>query len=119
MASLLFIIALLSATLGCACLALAQSKPWKAVYGARAPKRRNGAVFIYTGYGLIGLSFLFSLARDSFEMAALLWPLALAAGAGAVTLVLTYAPSLLKPLGAMLDRLPDRFPATSKDAADE
>lgn len=114
MAGLLVILIMLSATLGCACLALAQSKPWRAVYGKGAPERRNGAVFLYAGYGLLGLSFLFSIVRDALEMAALLWPLALAAGAGGVTLILAYAPWMLKPLGTVLDRVPDVIRAAGK-----
>ena len=117
MAGFLVILVIVTATLGCACLALAQSKPWKAVYGRRAPERRNSSVFLYAGYGLLGASFLFSLARDTFEMAVLLWPLALALGAGAVTLILTYVPSMLKPLGTALDRVPDLYRAADKGEA--
>lgn len=106
MSAVLAVLVIVSAIFGCACLALAQTKPWKSVYGAGVA-RRNDRTFLCTGYGLLALSFLFALARETFEMAVLLWPLALAVGAGAVTLTLTYAPEALKPLGAALNRVPD------------
>ncbi|MEO1407698.1 MAG: DUF3325 family protein, partial [Pseudomonadota bacterium] len=78
MAALLLILIVAVTTAGCVCLALAQTKPWTAVYGRTGPKRQNGRNFLIVGYGLLGLSLVLSIFRETVEMALLLWPLIMA-----------------------------------------
>ncbi|MEM6899997.1 MAG: DUF3325 domain-containing protein [Pseudomonadota bacterium] len=92
-------------TAGCACLALAQAKPWMAVYGRTGPKRQNGRNFLLIGYSLLGFSLMLSILRETVEMAFLLWPLTLALTGTAVIMALSYRPEWFTRPGLWIDGL--------------
>lgn len=88
---LLLALAVLAALIGCAWLALSQSRHWRTVIGVG----KAHAVTRPVGWGLIGLSLIFCAARDGASFAALLWPLLLAGAAFTVAMTLAYNPRTL------------------------
>ena len=91
---LLLAVAAICAFIGCACLALSQPRNWRTVMGKGQAHQATRP----TGWGLVGLSLIFCVARDGGSFAALLWPLLLAGAAFLVAMVLTYRSRWLKPV---------------------
>lgn len=92
--SLLFAAAF--AFLGCASLALSQSRNWRAVTGATLLTSTQRTVRL-TGWVLLIAALALCIARDGVGFAALTWPLLFAAGAFVVAMILSFRPRLLKP----------------------
>ena len=82
--------------LGCIFLCLVQRKPREAVFGRRTKIKLRHNALLFAGYGCLALSAIIFLQIETLEFTALLWPLGLALGAGAVAMLLTYRPHGLR-----------------------
>lgn len=98
MKALLLAAALASATLGLAWLALAMEPHWQQVKGDATPGHGTVRALRVLGALAIVASLLLCLRADHVTMAALVWVLALAAGALVVALTLAWRPRWLAPL---------------------
>lgn len=95
-----FSLAWVAMLLGCVCLALSQSRHWRAAGGAEPrPRFLKPAGLVASGCGL-----LVCVAGDGGSFAALLWPLLFAAAALLTALLLTYRVYWLGPVVRLLRR---------------
>lgn len=99
-AALLLSLALLAATAGFGWLALAMDAHWQQVRGAPQVPLRTQRVLRALGAGALAASLALCLAADHPTMAALVWVMALAAGALVVAFMLSWRPRWLAPLAA-------------------
>ena len=90
--------------LGCALLALSQSRNWRKVSG---DSKTDPLRSVRAGWALVMLALLPCVLRDGGSFAALLWPLLFACGAMTTALLLTYKPQWLRPL-ARISQAPRR-----------
>ncbi|MEM6898552.1 MAG: DUF3325 domain-containing protein [Pseudomonadota bacterium] len=93
-AALLLGSAALAAVLGCSWLSLSQPRHWRTVIGVGKAHPLTRPL----GWGLIGLSWIFCMARDGASFAALLWPLLIAGAALIVAMTLAYRPRVLSSI---------------------
>lgn len=101
LAFLLLALALAAACVGGAALALSQARNWRSVVPAPHTKAVARAAHV-SGWSFWLVSLAACVARDGWGFAALLWPLALAAGASCIALVLAFRPGWMRPLAAVL-----------------
>ncbi|MEM0985100.1 MAG: DUF3325 domain-containing protein [Pseudomonadota bacterium] len=99
--ALFLFLAALTAIIGCALLALSQSRNWREVIGGKPPEL-TPRLAKWTGWIFIFASLVFCVLRDGGSFAAILWPLLFAVGALSVAMLLAYRPSCLKPVSAIL-----------------
>lgn len=99
--ALLLVAALATCVIGFGWLALAMDAHWAQVRGAQSPPApaTQRKLRVLGAAALFG-SLLLCLRADHASMAALVWIMALAAGALAVAFTLTWRPRLLAPLVA-------------------
>lgn len=99
--------ALVCSGLGLAWLALAMDVQWQQVFGPRPQSR--GTVVILRGLAVLALagSLALCLRADHASMAALVWPMSLAAAALVVIFTLSWRPRWLAPLAGWT-RAPER-----------
>jgi hypothetical protein len=91
--------AFLCATAGLAWLALAMETHWQQVVrGPRPPTRRAVIILRMLGASALAVSLALCLGADHGSMAALVWVMALAAGALVVAFTLAWRPRTLAPL---------------------
>ena len=98
--AVLLSVAVLCSVLGFACLALAMDVHWEQVRGPHAAA--PGTTRTLRVLGVVGLvaSLAICLVADHASIAALVWVMALAAGALVVAFTLSWRPRLLAPLVA-------------------
>ncbi|MFN4039228.1 MAG: DUF3325 domain-containing protein [Erythrobacter sp.] len=99
----LMVFALMSNFCGCALLALSQARHWQAVSQSAASPPR---ALRKAGWGFLLASLVFCIARDGPSFAILFWPLLAMLSALGVASLLTWRPTILRPLAWLL-RLPD------------
>lgn len=99
--------ALVCSGLGLAWLALAMDVHWQQVFGPRPQSRRT--VVILRGLAVLALagSLALCLRADRASIAALVWPMSLAAAALVVIFTLSWRPRCLAPLAGWT-RAPER-----------
>lgn len=104
MQALLLAVALLCSVLGFAWLAMAMEVHWAQVRGEALPPAGVRRVLRVAGGAALAASLVSCLRADHASMAALVWVMALAAGALPVALCLAWRPRWLAPLVAWVPR---------------
>lgn len=90
-------LAILTAWIGGALLALSQARNWRAVTrAAHTPSAVRAARAM--GWLLVIVSFALCVLRDGWSFAAILWPFVLALAASLVAMILSFRPQWMKPL---------------------
>ena len=100
----LLVLAYTICLLGCALLALSQTRHWRAVLNNR---RADPPKVAKIGWLLVFTSLVPCVLRDGWSFAALLWPLIFAVSAMTIAMMLTYRPAALRvlfPFGARAHR---------------
>lgn len=99
--TLLFALAVLSALLGCAFLALSQNRNWRDIVSCK-PSERMTRLARMAGCTFVFASLVFCVIRDGASFAALLWPLLFATAAFTIAMTLAYQRGLMGPLASAL-----------------
>ena len=98
-ATILLMLAFTLCLLGCVLLALSQPRHWRAVLNDR---KANPPMIAKLGWLLVIAALIPCILRDGGSFAALLWPLIFAASAFSTAMLLTYRPSWLRIVSAVL-----------------
>lgn len=82
--------------IGCALLAMSQSRPWRMVFDTSVPDKVAGLRII--AWACVVVSLLSCLAVDKARFMVLLWPLILSLSALVATMLIATRPGLFRPL---------------------
>ncbi|MEM9618390.1 MAG: DUF3325 family protein [Pseudomonadota bacterium] len=87
------VLAVLSAFLGCGCLALSQEKHWRRIISAAQSGAKAKICLKCAGWALVSFSLVFCVLRDGASFAVLLWPMLMAAAGMSAAMALALMPN--------------------------